>query len=69
MWQHVQVEVVWIEEVGDRVLAWLRQTQTGKESGVAIDAYYGWDASFRDGKLIRVSFFDDEADGLRILEP
>jgi ketosteroid isomerase-like protein len=65
MWEHIQVEPVWIEAVGDRVLTWLRQIQTGKGSGVSVDVYYGWDVTFREGKIIRVSFFDDQAAALQ----
>lgn len=67
MWEYVQAEPIWMEAAGDRVLTWLRQTQIGKESGVAVEACYGWDVTFREGKIIRVSFFDDEQAALRSL--
>lgn len=62
MWERVTSEIVWIKAVGDHVLMWLRQTQVGRGSGIAVDIHYGWDVTFRHGKVIRVSFFNDEAD-------
>lgn len=64
MWESVTSEILWIEEVGDRVLMWIRQTQVGRESGIPVTADYGWDVTFRHDKIIRVSFFNDE-DGAR----
>jgi ketosteroid isomerase-like protein len=60
MWESVTSEILWIKAVGDHVLMWLRQTQIGRGSGIAVTVDYGWDATFRDGKIIRVSFFNDE---------
>ena len=64
MWERVTSEILWIEAVGDHVLMWLYQTQVGRESGVEVAIHYGWDVTFRNGKIIRVSFFNDE-DGAR----
>ena len=60
MWERVTSEILWIEAIDDHVLMWLRQTQVGRASGVAVTVDYGWDVTFREGKIIRVSFFDDE---------
>ena len=63
-WESVTSEILWIEEIGDHVLMWIRQTQVGRGSGVPVTVDYGWDVTFRDGTIIRVSFFEDE-DGAR----
>ena len=60
MWESVTSEILWIEEIRDHVLMWLRQTQVGRQSGVEVTVDYGWDVTFRHGKIIRVSFFTDE---------
>jgi hypothetical protein len=65
MWERVTSEILWIEAVGDHVLMWLRQTQVGRGSGVPVTLEYGWDVTFRYGKIIRVSFFNDEASARR----
>ena len=58
-WDSVTSEILWIEAIADHVLVWIRQTQVGRASGVAVTVEYGWDVTFRRGKIIRVSFFDD----------
>jgi ketosteroid isomerase-like protein len=60
MWERVTSEIVWIDAVGDRVLMWLNQSQVGRESGAEVTVRYGWDVTFRNEKVIRVSFFNDE---------
>ena len=60
MWKSVTSEILWLEEVGDHVLMWLRQRQIGRESGAEATVEYGWDVTFRHGRIIRVSFFSDE---------
>jgi hypothetical protein len=65
MWASVTSEIRWIETIGDHILMWLRQTQVGRGSGVAVTAEYGWDVTFRHGKIIRVSFFNDEESARR----
>src|SRR4051794_27998641 len=62
MWSRIQAEILWVEALGDRVLAWVHQTQAGRESGIETTVHYGWDFTFREGKIIRVSFFNDEHD-------
>lgn len=42
-WRHVQAEILWLEERGDRVVAWVRQTMTGRESGIETHVSYAWD--------------------------
>ena len=64
-WSDIQSNVRWIEENGHRVVAWLSQTQTGRESGITMTTEYAWDTMWRDGKLIRVSFTMDEAEARR----
>jgi SnoaL-like domain len=60
MWQNLAPEILWIAEVGDHIVMWLRQKHVGRESGAEVTVEYGWDVTFRHGKIIRVSFFNDE---------
>ena len=60
MWKSLDAAILWIEEIGDHVLMWIRQTHVGRESGAEATVEYGWDVTFRHGKIIRVSFFNDE---------
>ena len=64
MWKSLNAEILWIEEIDDHVLMWLRQRHIGRGSGAEATVEYGWDVTFRHGKIIRVSFFNDE-DGAR----
>src|SRR4051795_5077074 len=61
MWEHVATEIVWIEEAGSRVVTWVHQTMVGRESGLEVSVDDAWDVTFRDRKIIRVSFMSDEA--------
>jgi ketosteroid isomerase-like protein len=61
LWERISVEIRWIEGCGERVRAWLHQTHVGHESGAEVTADYGWDVTFRDGKIIRVAFFQEES--------
>ncbi len=63
-WESIEFEVVWIKQVGDRVVAWGKQRQVGKRSGIPNEVPYAWDFLFRDGKLTRVAFFRDEQQAL-----
>ena len=65
MWGSVTSEILWIKAIDDHVVMWLRQTQVGRGSGVAVTVEYGWDVTFRHGKIIRVSFFNDESERTR----
>ena len=61
-WDDIRVEVRWLQSSGDRVVCWVDQTMVGKASGLVTEWSYAWDFSFRDGKIIRVSFFTDESE-------
>ena len=63
-WRDIEVELVWIKGTGDRVVAWLHQRQTGRRSGIPQEWSYAWDVLFRDGKIVRMGFFRDEAEAL-----
>ena len=36
-WSDIQCEVRWIASTGDRVVAWITQTNTGRGSGAAVE--------------------------------
>jgi ketosteroid isomerase-like protein len=59
-WTDMHVEIRWIREVGERVMVWLHQAQTGRVSGIPVEFYVAWDFLFRDGKIVRMAFFRDE---------
>lgn len=64
-WRAIESEIEWVRVRGDRVVAWLRQSMIGKESGVPVGMNYAWDILMRDGKLVRVTFILDRAEGGR----
>ena len=65
-WRHVQADIAWVGGSGDRLVAWVHQTMTGRESGLETQTHYAWDTSWRDGKMIRASFVTDEAEARRV---
>ena len=61
MWERITSEILWIGGIGDRVVMWICQTHVGRE-GATANTYYGWDVTFRNRQIIRVSFFSDEVE-------
>ena len=62
-------ELLAIRAVGDGTLAQLRLTGHGGESGVPIDQTIWHVVRWRDGKAVRVSRHDSEADALEAVGP
>jgi ketosteroid isomerase-like protein len=58
-WEWMQVEILDIFEVGDRVVLTLHQRAKGKASEVELEAKTFNVYTFRDGKVIRMEFFTD----------
>jgi ketosteroid isomerase-like protein len=63
-WDDYVIELLDLREVGDRVVASLRQRGRGKGSGIAMEAgtWFVWDV--RGGKLIRWQMFSSEGEAL-----
>ena len=52
-------------DVGDgRVLSLMRQSGTGKQSGVPIDVHFGQIHEVKDGRVIRLSVYTSHAEAL-----
>ena len=63
-WDDIRIEASNYREAGDSFLVWARITGTGKRSGVGIerDVFHVW--TFRDRWVVRMEFFDREANAL-----
>jgi ketosteroid isomerase-like protein len=54
-----------IDEVGDRVLAVVREVARGRTSGVEIDGRWGYLITVENGEMVRVEAYRDPAEALR----
>jgi ketosteroid isomerase-like protein len=64
-WVDLLAEPLEVSEApGDRVLALIRQSGRGRESGVPISIHYFGVWTFRAGKVRRVGYFRHRADAL-----
>jgi ketosteroid isomerase-like protein len=64
-WSDLNAEFLELTEApGDRVLALVRQTARGRQSGVPIEIHYFQLWTFRDGRVIQIDFFRHRADAL-----
>ena len=54
-----------IQAPGDRVLALIRQSASGRQSGVPIVIHFFEVVTFRDGRICRVAYFRHRADAER----
>jgi hypothetical protein len=60
-WDNAQQFPVWVEQRGDRVVAWVRLRLIGRFSGIGGDFFGAWSFVFRDGKIVRIRLVADEA--------
>ena len=63
-WSEVDYEVAELMEVGDRVVAVIRDRQIGRSSGVPIDSSHAAVWTLADGKVTRLQVFDDRRQAL-----
>jgi ketosteroid isomerase-like protein len=64
-WESYRLEVERIDDVGDRVLAVVREVARGRSSGVEIDSRWGYLITVEDGQMVRVEAYRDPAEALR----
>ena len=65
-WESYHIEVERIEEVGERVLAIVREVARGRASGMQIDSRWGYLVSVEDGLIVRIEAYRDPAQALRL---
>ena len=69
-WQTYRLEVERIDDVGDRVVAIVREVARGRASGVEIDGRWGYAITLEEGQIVRIEAYRDaglalEVTGLR----
>jgi uncharacterized protein len=64
-WESYQIEVERIEDVGDRVVAIVREVARGRASGLEIDGRWGYLITVADGHIVRVEAYRDAAVALQ----
>jgi ketosteroid isomerase-like protein len=65
-WASYHLEVERIEEVGERILAIVREVARGRASGVQIDSRWGYLVSVEDGLIVRIEAYRDAAQALKM---
>jgi ketosteroid isomerase-like protein len=63
-WDSYGLEVERLIDAGDRVVSLFRIRAVGAGSGVAVERGDGMVWTFRDGKLARLDYFNDQAEAL-----
>ena len=56
-WDTYHLDVEQVHDVGDRVLAIVREVATGRASGVEIDGRWGYLMTVEDGEIVRVEAY------------
>jgi ketosteroid isomerase-like protein len=64
-WESYRLEVERLDEVGDRVLAVVREVARGRTSGMEIDGRWGYLITVENGEMVRVEAYRDPAEALR----
>jgi ketosteroid isomerase-like protein len=64
-WESYRLEVERIEDIGDRVLAIVREVARGRSSGVEIDSRWGYLITVENGEMVRVEAYRDPAEAAR----
>jgi ketosteroid isomerase-like protein len=61
-WQYYRLEPEEIQDVGDRVVAVLREVARGRSSGLEVEGRWGYVITVREGRLTRVEAYRDPRD-------
>jgi ketosteroid isomerase-like protein len=64
-WESYRIEVERIEQIGDRVVAVVREVAKGRSSGVEVDGRWGYLITAEDGLLVRIEAYRDAAQALQ----
>jgi ketosteroid isomerase-like protein len=65
IWDEHRIEVQELIDAGDRVVSLVRIRAVGAGSGVAVERGDGMVWTFRNGKLARLDYFNDQEEALR----
>ena len=64
-WNHYEMELERLHDADDRVVSLFRIHAVGAGSGVAVERGDGMLWTFRNGRLIRLDYFNDQEQALR----
>lgn len=67
-WENSDFEIAGVVETDESVVVWGRQVNRGRESGIETATENAWLWTFREGKVVRVGFFDTKEDALAAAE-
>jgi uncharacterized protein len=65
-WESYHIDVERIEEVGERVLAIVREVARGRASGMQIDGRWGYLITVEDGLIVRIEAYRDAEQALEM---
>jgi ketosteroid isomerase-like protein len=65
-WESYHLEVERIEEVGDRVVAVVREVARGRSSGLEVDGRWGYLVTVEDGLIVRIEAYRDAGQALQV---
>ena len=65
-WESYHLEAERLEDLGDRVVAIVRETARGRASGVEVDSRWGYVLTVADGQIVRVEAYRDAGRALRV---
>jgi ketosteroid isomerase-like protein len=65
-WESYRLEIEWISEVDDRVVAVVREVARGRASGVEVDGRWGYLITVENGQLVRIEAYRDAALALQM---
>jgi ketosteroid isomerase-like protein len=65
-WESYHLEVERIEDVGDRILAVVREVARGRASGMEIDSRWGYLITVEGGMIVRIEAYRDAAMALQV---
>jgi ketosteroid isomerase-like protein len=63
-WQYYRLEPEEVRDLGDRVLAILREVARGRSSGLEVDGRWGYVITVRTGQIARVEAYRDPRQAL-----
>jgi ketosteroid isomerase-like protein len=65
-WESYRLDIEWISEVDDRVVAVVREVARGRASGVEVDGRWGYLITVENGQLVRIEAYRDAALALQM---
>ena len=63
-WDHFEFEVEELHDVGDKVVAVVRQRGLSKATGVPVGMHLAHVGTYKDGKTVRTEMYASPAEGL-----